>query len=57
MQADRECEALRDHAKTLSASLESHARVLERLIALNAELMDAANAKALQGMPSAYPQL
>ena len=46
MQAVQECEALREHARMLSANLESHARVVESLITLNTELMEAANARA-----------
>jgi len=42
----QECEALREHSEMLSVNLESHARVVENLIALNTELMDAANSKA-----------
>ncbi len=45
MQAVQECEALREHARMLSANLESHARVVENLIGLNTELMEAANAR------------
>ncbi|CAL8461993.1 g1524 [Coccomyxa elongata] len=44
--AVQECEALREHARMLSANLESHARVVESLIGLNTELMEAANARA-----------
>ncbi|KAK9909186.1 hypothetical protein WJX75_008420 [Coccomyxa subellipsoidea] len=64
--AVRECGALREHARTLSMNLESHARVVENLISLNSELMDAANLRALesqmkadveQGSGSAVPLL
>lgn len=46
MQAAQECEALREHARMLSTNLESHARVVESLIGLNTELVEAANALA-----------
>lgn len=51
LQAVRECGALREHARTLSMNLESHARVVENLISLNSELMDAANLRALGESP------
>jgi hypothetical protein len=39
-------EKLRSHNHTLSVNLEAHARVVDKLVALNAELMDAANEAA-----------
>ncbi|BDA41283.1 hypothetical protein COCOBI_02-0630 [Coccomyxa sp. Obi] len=55
--AVQECEALREHARMLSANLESHARVVESLIALNTELMEAANARAFGNVKVADAEL
>uniref|UniRef100_A0A061S1R3 Uncharacterized protein n=1 Tax=Tetraselmis sp. GSL018 TaxID=582737 RepID=A0A061S1R3_9CHLO len=40
------CAELEGHQRTLSVNLENHARVVEKLIELNAELMDSANTRA-----------
>ncbi|EIE25049.1 hypothetical protein COCSUDRAFT_61295 [Coccomyxa subellipsoidea C-169] len=48
-----ECEALREHARTLSMNLESHARVVENLSFLNSELVDAANSRAIENQAAA----
>jgi len=44
--ADAEVEALQSHNRLLSMNLENHARVVEKLVELNAELMGKANARA-----------
>ena len=41
-------EALRGHNRLLSQNLENHARVVEKLVELNAELMGANNARSLE---------
>ena len=46
---------LRAHNQMLSANLEAHARVAERLIGLNTELMDSLNARAF-GQPGDLPR-
>ena len=44
--AGAEVEALQSHNRLLSTNLENHARVVEKLVELNAELMGKANARA-----------
>ena len=49
---------LQEHNKTLSVNLEQHAAVLERLIGLNAELMDQLNARtAAKSQPPRPPDV
>ena len=44
-----------EHNRTLSVNLEQHAAVLERLIGLNAELMDQVNARTAAKLRTAQP--
>ncbi|KAK9819656.1 hypothetical protein WJX72_000845 [[Myrmecia] bisecta] len=46
---------LRKHNHTLSVNLENHARVVEKLISLNTELMDVANARSFGHLKAGQP--